>query len=292
MNQLTHQPPLLGAHFSIAGGLEKALYSAADYGCTAAQLFTKNASTWKERELSEAETERFSAAVRKTGIEEIAAHTSYLINLAAPDPAKHEKSCAALSRELARASQLSIPYVVLHPGAHMGAGEKAGLSRIVESIDRILGADPQLSTRLLVESTAGQGSGLGHRFEQIAQIVDSVEAEEKVGVCLDTCHIFAAGYDIRTAEGVTGVLTDFDRIVGLDRLFLFHLNDSKKGLAGRVDRHEHIGRGQIGADGFRAIMTEPRLREVAKIIETPKKEGATDWDKVNLELLRSFAGDG
>jgi deoxyribonuclease-4 len=288
----TAAAPLLGGHFSIAGGLEKALYTAADYGCTAAQLFTKNANTWKEKDITAAEIDRFSAAIDETGITEIASHTSYLINLAAPDEKKHKKSCAALSRELVRASQLTIPYVVLHPGAHMGEGEKAGLSRIVDSINRILDGAPQLDTRLLVESTAGQGSGVGHRFEQIAQIVDAVEAKAHIGVCLDTCHIFAAGYDIRTKEGVAETLSEFDRVVGLERLYLIHLNDSKKGLADRVDRHEHIGRGKIGKAGFRAIMTEPRLLNIAKILETAKKEGGKDWDRVNLGLLRSFAGGG
>ena len=280
--------PLLGAHFSIAGGLEKALYTAAEYGCTAAQLFTKNANTWKERDIAAAEIERFSAAIQQTGITEIASHTSYLINLAAPDKKKHRKSCAALSRELVRASQLAIPYVVLHPGAHMGEGETAGLSRIIDSIDRVLEDATELNTRLLVESTAGQGSGVGHRFEQIARIVEAVAAKDRIGVCLDTCHIFAAGYDIRTKEGVAETLSEFDRIVGLERLYLIHLNDSKKDLAGRVDRHEHIGQGKIGKEGFEAIMTEPRLRNIAKIIETPKKEGGKDWDRVNLDLLRSF----
>ncbi len=286
------RPPLLGAHFSIVGGLEKALYSAADYGCTAAQLFTKNANTWKERRITDDEAERFSGAVRETGIREIAAHTSYLINLAAPDEAKHKKSRDALSRELERASTLAIPYVVLHPGAHMGTGEKAGIDRICDSINRILTSIPELNTRLLVETTAGQGSGIGHRFEQIARILDQTEAKNRIGVCLDTCHIFAAGYDIRTAAAVSETLTDFDRTVGLRHLFLVHLNDAKKGLGSRVDRHEHIGRGKIGKAAFRALMTEPRLSRVAKIIETPKKEGGKDWDRANLDLLRSFAAPG
>ncbi|MGD8366466.1 MAG: deoxyribonuclease IV [Desulfobacterales bacterium] len=280
--------PLLGAHFSIAGGLERALYTAAEYGCTAAQLFTKNANTWKEREVTGEQVERFCEAARETGIQEIAAHTSYLINLAAPDKEKHKKSCAALSRELDRASKLSIPYVVLHPGAHMGAGEKAGLARIIDSINRILASAPGLNTRLLVETTAGQGSGIGHRFEQIAEIIGKAESRGRIGVCLDTCHVFAAGYDIRTATAVSKTLSTFDRIIGLQHLFLVHLNDAKKGLGSRVDRHEHIGRGMIGKGAFRALMAEPRLAKVAKIIETPKKEGGKDWDRVNLALLRSF----
>jgi deoxyribonuclease-4 len=288
----TNQPPLLGAHFSIAGGLEKALYSAAEYACTAAQLFTKNASTWKERRITDEEAARFSRAVGETGIKEIAAHTSYLINLAAPDKAKHQKSCDALSRELDRASILSIPYVVLHPGSHMGAGETPGIAKVSDSINRILASVAGPDTRLLVETTAGQGSGIGHRFEQIAQILEQVEWKDRIGVCLDTCHIFAAGYDLRTAAAVSETLSEFDRIVGLRHLFLIHLNDAKKGLGSRVDRHEHIGRGKIGQAAFQALMTEPRLSRVAKIIETPKKEGGKDWDRVNLALLRSFVASG
>ena len=280
--------PLLGAHFSIAGGLEKALYTAADYGCNAAQLFTKNASTWKERDITEEEAARFAVAAEKTGIREIAAHTAYLINLAALDPEKHTRSCAALGRELVRASQLAIPYVVLHPGAHMGTGEKRGIARIIDSINRVADSVGELRTRLLIETTAGQGSVLGHRFEQIAQILETVEAAEHIGACLDTCHIFAAGYDIRSAEGVARTLDEFDRTVGLRHLFLLHLNDAKKGLGSRVDRHEHIGRGKIGKAGFRAVMIEPRLRRIAKIIETPKTVAGKDWDRVNLALLRSF----
>ncbi len=289
INHSTNQRPLLGAHFSIAGGLEKALYSAAEYGCTAAQLFTKNANTWKERDITEEDADRFSAAVEKTGIREIAAHTSYLINLAATDRAKHEKSCTALYRELLRAATLSIPYVVLHPGAHMGAGVKAGIAKITDALNRILDSVPEPTTRLLIETTAGQGSGVGHRFEQVAEILEAVEAEEHIGACIDTCHIFAAGYDLRSGKKVSETLDEFDRVVGLRRLFLIHLNDAKKGLASRVDRHEHIGRGRIGTTAFSAIMNEPRLERVAKIIETPKKENGRDMDKVNLDLLRSFA---
>jgi len=175
----TNQPLLLGAHFSIAGGLEKAVYAAADYGCTAAQLFTKNANTWKEREVTEEEAERFSTACRRTGIRQLASHTSYLINLAAPGRVKHHRSCKALCRELLRAAALCIPFVVLHPGAHMGKGEKHGLARIAGSLRRVFDSIPDGPVRLLVETTAGQGSSLGHRFEQIAQILDA--AEEKSG---------------------------------------------------------------------------------------------------------------
>jgi len=224
-------PPLLGAHFSIAGGLEKALYTAADYGCTAAQMFTKNASTWKERDITEEETARFAVAAEKTSIREIAAHTAYLINLAAPDAEKHARSCAALGRELVRASQLAIPYVVLHPGAHMGKGENRGIASIVDSINRVVDSVRELRTRLLIETTAGQGSVLGHRFEQIAQILETVEAAEHIGACLDTCHIFAAGYDIRSAEGVAGPWTNSTGPSGFGTCFSCISTTRKRGWA-------------------------------------------------------------
>jgi deoxyribonuclease-4 len=264
------------------------VYAAADYGCTAAQLFTKNANSWKERKVAEEEVERFFTACRRTGIRLLASHASYLINLASPDGVKHNRSCKALCRELVRAAALSIPFVILHPGAHMGKGERRGMARIAESLRRVFDSIPDVQARLLIETTAGQGSSLGHRFEQIAQILDAAQVEGRVGACLDTCHIFAAGYDIRTQAGVAGTLSEFDRIVGLERLFFIHLNDSKRELGAKVDRHEHIGRGKIGKAAFRAIMTDPRLASIPKIIETPKKEDGKDWDRVNLDLLRSF----
>jgi len=280
--------PLLGAHFSIANGFHDAVYLAASYHCNALQLFTKNATIWKERTITPAEAARFKAAVAETGIRSISAHTSYLINLASPEPKKHAMSCRALQQELLRAAALGIPHCILHPGAHMDGGEKAGLLKISDSINQIFKETSGIDTSLLLETTAGQGSGLGHTFEQLAQIIDAVEEKERVGICLDTCHIFAAGYDIRTRETYEQTLNNFDAILGLDKLVAIHINDSKKDLGSRVDRHTHIGKGYIGVDAFKMILNDPRLAHVPKLLETAKKEGDIDCDQRNLTLLRSL----
>ena len=281
-------PPLLGAHFSIAKGLHNALLEAAAYHCSALQLFTKNANTWKERILSGDEIRRFEAAGATTGIHCIASHTSYLINLAGPDKKKQEMSAAALRMELTRSTQLHIPYVVLHPGSHMGAGEQEGISRIAEGVNRIFSDTPGIEARLLFETTAGQGAGVGHRFEQLAQLLDKVENKEGIGICLDTSHIFAAGYDIRTKRMYRQTMAVFDAVIGRRHLYVIHLNDSKKGLGSKIDRHEHIGRGEIGMPAFGFIMNDAALADVPKIIETPKEEQGKDWDAANLKCLRGL----
>jgi deoxyribonuclease IV len=285
------KPPLIGAHFSIAKGLHKALYTAQAYGCRALQIFTKNANTWKEKDVSPQDVSLFQKAKIETGIVDIAAHTSYLINLASPDGKKHSMSCMALEKELARSAALDIPYVVLHPGAHMGKGEKDGIRRIAESINRIYSRLPGPSPRLLLETTAGQGSSLGHTFEQLAAILENIERQCPIGVCMDTCHMFAAGYDMRSTSAYRKTIGAFDRIIGLDRLYFIHFNDAKKGLGSRVDRHEHLGHGTIGLKAFDLFMNDRRLRNIPKIIETPKEEEGKDWDKINLDLLRSLVKD-
>jgi deoxyribonuclease-4 len=279
---------LLGAHFSIAKGLDKALYEAKTYGCNALQIFTKNANTWKERVVTQKEIDCFKRAKSETGISKIVSHTSYLINLATPENKKHKKSCDALAQELIRSSCLDIPYVVLHPGSHMGAGEKEGISRISESINKIFAKTHGISTRLLLETPAGQGSSVGHTFEHIATIISKVEKKINPGICLDTCHIFAAGHDVRTMESYRKTIEDFDSIIGLDRLCLIHLNDSKKELGSKVDRHEQIGLGYIGLDAFKYIMNDDRLFNIPKILETPKGKTDKDWDEINLTLLRQM----
>ena len=281
-------PCLLGAHFSIAKGLDKALFEAKSYGCNTLQIFTKNANAWKERIVTQKEIDRFKQAKLETGISKIASHTSYLINLATPEKKKHKMSCNALLQELVRSSNLGIPYAVLHPGSHMGTGDKEGILRIAESINDIFTKTPGISTRLLLEPTAGQGSSVGHTFEHLASIISKVEKKINPGVCLDTCHIFAAGYDIRTMEYYRKTMDDFDSIIGLDRLCLIHLNDSKKELGSRVDRHEQIGLGYIGLDAFKYIMNDNRLFDIPKIIETPKETTDKDWDEINLKLLREM----
>jgi deoxyribonuclease-4 len=280
--------PILGAHFSIAKGLHHALYEAETYGCAALQIFTKNASTWKERTLTPEEIERFDQAREQTGIILIASHTSYLINLATPERKKHTMSCNALKQELIRSSMLNIPFVVLHPGAHLGKGKDKGIEKIAFSINKIFAQTPDIQIRLLLETTAGQGSGLGHTFEQLASIMDKIENQNRIGICLDTSHVFAAGYDIRTPASYRKATDAFDTIIGFENLFVVHLNDSKKELGSRVDRHEHIGEGYIGIKAFELLMNDMRFWDVPKIIETPKQRGGPDMDKMNLNRLRSL----
>lgn len=280
--------PLVGAHFSVSGGLHKALESAFEYGCTAMQIFTANARTWKPKKLTADDIDAFAAGCERTGIKEIASHTAYLINLAAPDPTVHERSCAALKEELNRSTALSIPYVVLHPGSHKDTGMDVGMEKITDSIRRIFDEVSSCTARLLLETTAGQGSGIGHTFEQIAEMLEKIGMPEKTGVCLDTSHIFAAGYDIRTPKTYERTLAEFDRIVGLDQLSVIHINDSKSDFGSRVDRHEHIGYGKIGIDAFGCIMSDSRLEKIPKILETPNPKGEKDWDKANLQTLFSL----
>lgn len=282
---------LLGAHFSIAGGLHKAVFTASEYGCTALQIFTKNASTWKERRLSAYDIEKFDVARKQSGIKSVCSHTSYLINLASPERSKYERSIEALQHELVRSSELSIPYVIMHPGAHMGMGEDKGLRRIAEGINTVFDRVPDTTCQVLLETTAGQGSNLGHTFEHLAAISDMVEAKDRIGFCLDTCHVFAAGYDLRTREAFDKTMKSFDRALSLKRLCVIHLNDAKKGLGSRIDRHEHIGQGAIGIDGFRFIMNDLPLKALPKILETPKEKGPVDYDHLNLKRLRSLVID-
>jgi len=280
---------LLGAHFSISGGLHEALREAKRYGCPALQMFTKTSRSWKERTVSDEEIELFKKTRQKAGIKFIASHSSYLINLATPDSGNHSLSRNALELELIRSTALEIPFVVLHPGSHLGDGEKKGIDRISESINGIFEKNPGIKTRLLFETTSGQGAGIGHTFEQLHEIIEKINRKDKTGVCLDTCHIFAAGYDIRTKESYLKTTGAFDKIIGLEKLFLIHLNDSKKCLGSHVDRHEHIGKGEIGIDAFRLIMNDMRLVGIPKIIETPKTGGGKDCDRINLRKLKTMA---
>ncbi len=278
----------IGAHLSLAKGLHKALYKAEACGCTALQIFTKSSGTWKERILLPEETVAFAQAREKTGIHEIASHTSYLINLASIEKKKHRLSCDALRNELVRSSMLKIPYVILHPGSHMSAGEEKGIRQIAESINRIFKQTPKIKTKLLLETPAGQGTCVGHTFEQLASILELIDNQKLIGVCLDTCHIFAAGYDIRTERSYEKTLADFDSKIGFRHLYMIHLNDSKKELGTRVDRHEHIGKGHIGLKAFELIMTDKKLQGIPKIIETPKGKNGEDMDRVNLGLLKKL----
>ena len=276
---------LLGSHVSISGGLHKAFPIAQEIGCTAMQIFTKNSNQWNVKPLQAHEIDLFKSAWNASGIACVVAHDSYLINLGTPDEALLEKSRHAMLIEVQRCEQLGIPFLVMHPGSHVGSGEDAGLRRVAESFDEIHRQTEGVRTQILVETTAGQGTNLGYRFEQIARIFDQVRAPERLGVCFDTCHAFAAGYEIRTEAGYRETMAEFDRLIGLHRLKTIHLNDSLKPLGSRVDRHDAIGNGQIGIDGFRWIMNDPRLADVPKILETPKGDDPVASDKENLARL-------
>lgn len=279
---------LLGAHISIAGGTDKAIERGMALSCTAIQLFTKNSNQWKGKALKEEEVERFKALRKRSGIYSTIAHDSYLINLASNSKELRKMSVNALIEEMERCRILDIPYIVMHPGAHLGAGEEAGIKNIIDSLDIIINKTEGWGINVALESTAGQGTNLGYRFEHLRSIIDGVEDRERVKACLDSCHLFAAGYDISTQEGYDQVIDEFDRIVGLDRLVCIHVNDSKKGLGSRVDRHEHIGKGCLGKGFFRLLMKDKRFENVPKIIETPKGEDMKE-DRMNLALLRKMA---
>jgi len=282
---------LIGAHLSIAKGFHTALYNAKKLECNALQIFTKSPTSWKERLISEKETDCFECAKNETGIKNIISHASYLINISSPEKEKYSRSCNALKHEFIRSSLLGISNVVLHPGSHMGDGCKKGIRLIAEGINELFSATPDLQTVLLLETTAGQGSSLGHCYEHIASIMQQVKNKKRLGVCLDTCHIFAAGYDIRTRQTYEKTIDAFDSIIGLEHLLLFHLNDSKKKLGSKVDRHEHIGKGSIGIKPFEFIINDARFVKIPKIIETPKEKGGKNWDRINIELLKSLICD-
>jgi deoxyribonuclease-4 len=273
---------------SIAGGCQNALTRGRDVGCDAVQLFTKNASQWKAKPLLPEDVARFQATLEETGYnpDALVVHDSYLINLATPDDTLWEKSIAAFGEELDRAGALGIPGVVTHAGAHMGSGEEAGVTRIAAALDRVLSERPTGSL-VLLETTAGQGTCLGYRFEQIASMIEQSRYPDRIGVCLDTCHVFVAGYDLTTPEGYEGTLLEFDRLIGLDRLKAIHLNDAKKPLGSRVDRHDHIGQGSIGLEAFRLLVNDPRLRHIPMVVETEKGPDGAE-DRMNLATLRGL----
>ena len=281
---------LLGAHMSIAGGVDKAIERGAALSCTAIQLFTKNANQWRGKALNDEEIGRFITLRKGSKISKIFAHDSYLINLASGSPALRVKSIHALIDEMERCRLLSISYIVMHLGAHLGIGEDKGIKNIVNSLNIILGKTDGWPVGIALETTAGQGTSIGYRFEHLSRIINDVKENERIKVCLDTCHIFAAGHDISTAEGYAHVMKEFDRIVGLDRLACFHVNDCKKGLGSRIDRHEHIGMGALGQLPFRLLMNDKRFENVPKIIETPKDKDMKN-DRRNLAVLRRMAED-
>ncbi len=280
----------IGGHMSITGGLHRAFERGYNLSCDTIQIFTKNANQWKGKELTQTDIQRFKTARDKTRIKPVIAHNSYLINLASPYREIQEKSIFAMEDEVTRASMLEIPYLVIHPGSHMGKGEDEGLKRIASALNRIISRTSKTKVRILLETTAGQGSSIGNRFEHLSELLNMTENKDRIGICLDTCHIFAAGYDIRTRQSYKKTKNEFDKIVGINNLFVIHLNDSKKELGSRIDRHEHIGKGHIGIEAFSYIVTDPDLCHIPGIIETPKEKDTNgkNMDIVNIRKLKGL----
>ena len=280
--------PLLGAHMSIEGGLHMAFDRISHVEGKSLQIFSKNQRQWRVPALTFSEIELFIKKREQWGKGPVAVHDSYLINLANPDATKANRAVGAFAEEIRRADQLAVPYLIMHPGSHVGSGIEKGLMQLTANLDRAFQeAGNAKSVVVLLETTAGQGTGLGASFEELAYVIDNSAYSNRLGVCFDTCHAFAAGYDIRSAAQYEKTFTAFDKIIGLDRLKFFHLNDSKKGLGSRVDRHEHIGKGEIGLEGFRLLMNDPRFAEHPMVLETPKGKDLKE-DIKNLKLLRSL----
>jgi len=274
---------ILGAHVSTSGGASKAPLHAKTLGIQAFQIFTKNQNRWKQKPLDTKEIDRYLKNCEECGIRYTVAHDSYLINLCAITDEKLNRSREAFLDEITRADQLQIPYLVTHPGSHMKSGEEIGLKRVAESMRILFDQMPDAKVRVLLETTAGQGSNLGYRFEHLAELIRLIDCDERLGVCVDTCHIFAAGYDIRNKDAYNKVFQEFDDIIGLDKLYAFHLNDSKKDLTSHVDRHENIGEGKIGIEAFRLLINDKRFADIPGLLETP---GEMEGYAKNLEILR------
>jgi deoxyribonuclease IV len=286
--------PRLGAHLSIGGGLPRAVDRAVASRCEALQIFTKSAGQWRARVIPDDEIVLFRRRVADTGIHPVIAHNSYLINIAAAAPALREQSLAALLEEYDRADTLGLQGLVMHPGSFTTGSEAEGLRLIASGLRALLRTRRRATPLILLEHTAGQGTNLGHRFEHLAEIIEQLDGSPRVGICLDTCHLLTAGYDICSEEGYVQTFREFDRLVGLDRLKAFHLNDSKRPCGSRVDRHEHIGKGCLGLEPFRRILTDPRFAGLPMLLETPKldtpesrrRSDVDPWDARNLRTLR------
>ncbi len=283
---------LLGCHLSISGGLEKTIARAEELQINALQIFSHNARSWKMGPLKPDEAKRFIEHRRRAHIEYAVIHTIYLINLASPDPKNFKLSVQALTDEVQRAGELKIPHVTTHIGAHLGQGAERGVERIIEAINAVL-ASPQAKNapdvKILLENSAGEGTELGATFAELGEVLKNIKYRERVGVCIDTCHAFAAGYDLTTPQGLEETLTELDRAVGLESVELIHVNDSKFPLGARRDRHEHIGQGYIGSEGFRLIVNHPALKEKPFILETPKDDDSSD--PMNLARIRALRYD-
>ena len=278
----------IGAHMSIAGGVFKAFAQGEKASCDTIQIFVKSSNQWAAKPFTFEELEKYHAEQKRTGITPVIAHASYLINLGSPDDVLIKKSREAFLIEMDRCEKLEIPNLVVHPGSHMKAGVEAGISRVAESINWILERTEDHRVKITLETTAGQGTNLGSKFEELAAIIDKVKKPARIAICFDTCHAFAGGYDIGSAKGYDQTWGDFARIIGIDKLAVIHLNDTKKGLASHIDRHEHIGQGILGKKAFGFIMRDKRFRKIPKILETPKGDDGR-MDIVNLSLLRKLA---
>jgi len=274
---------LLGAHMSISGGVYNAIKRGEELGCTAIQIFTKNARTWKGKPYSKQEIEKFYENLKRSEVKIVVAHNIYLVNLASENPALIQNSLEDMRDEMMRCDQLAVQVLVFHPGTH--TNRKKGLKLIAKAIDTLY--EDKSRVNLTLETTAGQGGNLGATFEEIAEIISQSSNSDKLNVCIDTCHIFAAGYELRTKSGYEKTLDAFDKIVGLNRLAVIHLNDSKYPLGSKRDRHEHIGKGYLGVEPFRFIINDSRFENVPKILETPQG-GGTEFDKMNLEVLKKL----
>lgn len=284
--------PLFGAHLSIAGGYYKAVEAAGRLEMDCVQIFTKNNNQWRAKPMVHKDAELFAQALEATGVRAPLAHSSYLINLGAADDELWNKSIDSLASELERAAFLGIDHVVVHPGSHVGVGEEAGLARIAAALDQVFDKTRELKTCVALETTAGQGTNLGYRFEHLRDLIEKCSTPDRLTVCLDTCHVFAAGYPLAPKRKFNETFKEFDEVVGLDRLVAVHLNDSKKEFGSRVDRHEHIGRGMIGLEAFELLVNDRRFKKTPMYLETPKgfdEETGKDWDAINMATLRGLA---
>jgi deoxyribonuclease-4 len=280
-----------GAHMSIAGGHDRAVRAAQAFGFATLQVFTKSTNQWKAKPLEDSHVAAFRAALAESGVADPVGHNSYLINLASPDEALWRKSIDALTVEVERAEALGLTDLVCHPGAHMGAGEEEGLARVARGLDEVHRRTPGLRLKIALETTAGQGTCLGHRFEHLGRILDLVAEPERLGVCVDTCHIFAAGYSLATAAQYNSSIDALTRAVGPGRVRVWHLNDSLRERGSRVDRHAAIGRGRMGLEPFRHVVNDPHFAGLPMILETPKGlEGGEELDAINLRVLRQLRG--
>jgi deoxyribonuclease-4 len=277
----------LGAHMSIAGGLDQAIERGHDVGCETIQVFTRSPRQWRPRPLDDDEVARFRRRQEETGIDPVVAHDCYLINLASPDDELWRKSLAVFVEELGHCQALGVPYLVMHPGSHVGAGEEAGLRRIAAALDQAQSETAGSGVQVLLENTAGQGTNLGSTWEQLAALLSMVRDDSWLGACFDTCHAFAAGYELRTRDGYEQTWRAVDDLIGLERVRVIHLNDAKGDLGSGLDRHEHIGRGRLGLEPFRMLLNDDRFRDLPMLLETPKRPGYKD-DEENLRVLRSL----